>query len=616
MGVQPASAMSIDLLLCSAEPPSLSFSRMPAALQPAEPSLPEPLTEKVLSEASVQLTTSGRATLEACLMAFKANKISSTDLTAFCRSMGAYSEAMHVAFNFPAEREVPFVADVAGPAKREPPTPTDDTSSSQSKRQCVFGDSMAAEALMALMQSSGRSSSSSSTSSSPSSAASTTSTVMLPPIQSILPASPLVPKPAAHAKKEPSVPSSGASSSAGSFANAKQCKSRKTVQPRVAVPDSSKSKKQDTHATSDDDGAQSGRSTVSPDSASGRAASPPTPSEETSGVHNKYCHFCQHVKVRASGMLACGNTDCTRRFCEHCLSKSIGDDVDPETSEAWTTGTWSCPVCRKLCCCSVTECDKNHRHCKAYRYRVRRAEQASRRPSGRPDASSGVSTPREGDSCFEDDGPASGTCSTDAESSSTDFPALHRPRHVEGEASSSQVPRKMLNPSSLPPPIRPPSPGPSASSLDFNSNSLATTEQPNDSSSPVDASSDGPDSLTMAQHLKKNLLIGDGVGSEDGDGPQSFDSRKRMTRSDSHNDMVREDAPLSFSSASGSFSMPRPASYEKLSKACLEQEGEPQEPQREPRVDPQVEPQVEPRAAESQPMPQEPKEEEEEAEAK
>jgi len=370
MGVQPASAMSIDLLLCSAEPPSLSFSRMPAALQPAEPSLPEPLTEKVLSEASVQLTTSGRATLEACLMAFKANKISSTDLTAFCRSMGAYSEAMHVAFNFPAEREVPFVADVAGPAKREPPTPTDDTSSSQSKRQCVFGDSMAAEALMALMQSSGRSSSSSSTSSSPSSAASTTSTVMLPPIQSILPASPLVPKPAAHAKKEPSVPSSGASSSAGSFANAKQCKSRKTVQPRVAVPDSSKSKKQDTHATSDDDGAQSGRSTVSPDSASGRAASPPTPSEETSGVHNKYCHFCQHVKVkRASSMISCDNRGCNRRFCDYCLNTHVQDAVRID-------GNWNCPICRKACCCTMRECTKQHRHCKAYRYRRKRAAQA------------------------------------------------------------------------------------------------------------------------------------------------------------------------------------------------------------------------------------------------
>lgn len=100
--------------------------------------------------------------------------------------------------------------------------------------------------------------------------------------------------------------------------------------------------------------------------------------------HNKYCHFCQHVKVRASGMLACCNKDCTRRFCEHCLSKSIGDDVNPQTSTAWESGQWHCPVCRKLCCCAIGECPKSHRHCKAYRYRVRRAEQASKRASGAP----------------------------------------------------------------------------------------------------------------------------------------------------------------------------------------------------------------------------------------
>ena len=98
--------------------------------------------------------------------------------------------------------------------------------------------------------------------------------------------------------------------------------------------------------------------------------------------HNKYCHFCQHVKVRASGMLACCNKDCTRRFCEHCLSKSIGDDVNPQTSSAWVNGQWHCPVCRKLCCCAIGDCDKNHRHCKAYRYRVRRAEQQAVKRAG------------------------------------------------------------------------------------------------------------------------------------------------------------------------------------------------------------------------------------------
>mmetsp|Transcript_19170 Transcript_19170/g.48435 ORF Transcript_19170/g.48435 Transcript_19170/m.48435 type:complete len:470 (-) Transcript_19170:470-1879(-) len=101
---------------------------------------------------------------------------------------------------------------------------------------------------------------------------------------------------------------------------------------------------------------------------------------DQSSKHNKYCHFCQHLKVRASGMLACGNKDCTRRFCEHCLSKSLSDDVNPETSDSWHNGKWHCPVCRKICCCCVTECKMNHRHCKAYRYRRRRAEQHQKRP--------------------------------------------------------------------------------------------------------------------------------------------------------------------------------------------------------------------------------------------
>ena len=46
-------------------------------------------------------------------------------------------------------------------------------------------------------------------------------------------------------------------------------------------------------------------------------------------------------------------------------------------SGAWVSGQWHCPVCRKVCCCALGECLKNHRHCKAYRYRVRRAEQVT-----------------------------------------------------------------------------------------------------------------------------------------------------------------------------------------------------------------------------------------------
>lgn len=90
-------------------------------------------------------------------------------------------------------------------------------------------------------------------------------------------------------------------------------------------------------------------------------------------------------------MLACCNKDCTRRFCEHCLSKSIGDDVNPQTSAAWVNGQWHCPVCRKLCCCAIGDCDKNHRHCKAYRYRVRRAEQQAVKRAGTTGGGEGTS---------------------------------------------------------------------------------------------------------------------------------------------------------------------------------------------------------------------------------
>ena len=91
---------------------------------------------------------------------------------------------------------------------------------------------------------------------------------------------------------------------------------------------------------------------------------------EGDGKHNKYCHFCQHIKVKkAKSMRACTNPECARRFCEHCLSVHMSEiletyDVDSD---------WLCPICRKVCCCASQSCSKSHRHCKAYRYRLRRA---------------------------------------------------------------------------------------------------------------------------------------------------------------------------------------------------------------------------------------------------
>lgn len=98
--------------------------------------------------------------------------------------------------------------------------------------------------------------------------------------------------------------------------------------------------------------------------------------------HNKYCHFCQHVKVkRATSMLACENTECARRFCEHCLVTHLLHVVpaDGRGLQEPLDGKWLCPICRKVCCCAIQSCSRAHRHCKAYRYRQRRAEQAARR---------------------------------------------------------------------------------------------------------------------------------------------------------------------------------------------------------------------------------------------
>ena len=59
-----------------------------------------------------------------------------------------------------------------------------------------------------------------------------------------------------------------------------------------------------------------------------RAAPQQKEAAEDSSAHNKYCHFCQHIKVkRASSMIACENRGCNRRFCEHCLNTHVADPV-------------------------------------------------------------------------------------------------------------------------------------------------------------------------------------------------------------------------------------------------------------------------------------------------
>mmetsp|Transcript_22098 Transcript_22098/g.45033 ORF Transcript_22098/g.45033 Transcript_22098/m.45033 type:complete len:183 (+) Transcript_22098:99-647(+) len=68
----------------------------------------------------------------------------------------------------------------------------------------------------------------------------------------------------------------------------------------------------------------------------------PSQSTNNAKTHDKYCHFCQHVKV---SMLACEAQFCTHRFCTYCLSVHLGDDVSPD-GVAWKDGKWNCPTCR------------------------------------------------------------------------------------------------------------------------------------------------------------------------------------------------------------------------------------------------------------------------------
>jgi len=102
--------------------------------------------------------------------------------------------------------------------------------------------------------------------------------------------------------------------------------------------------------------------------------------EEPAASHHKYCHFCQHVKIRSSSMLGCQNPSCMRRFCRHCLLTHLGEE--DEMLDGSDAQPWYCPICRSKCCCAKSECTEEHRHCKAYRYRCSRAEKSIKGANG------------------------------------------------------------------------------------------------------------------------------------------------------------------------------------------------------------------------------------------
>ena len=60
-------------------------------------------------------------------------------------------------------------------------------------------------------------------------------------------------------------------------------------------------------------------------------------------------------------MMACENKGCARRYCEHCLTTQLKDNLCKETSSSWVNGLWMCPVCRyisiSIYVCMYTYCD-------------------------------------------------------------------------------------------------------------------------------------------------------------------------------------------------------------------------------------------------------------------
>jgi len=109
------------------------------------------------------------------------------------------------------------------------------------------------------------------------------------------------------------------------------------------------------------------------------ASNNPSPFNSPREAHNKYCHFCQHEKVKhTTSMYACSIPECQRRYCEYCLRVHL-QDLDSVKAAGAKGAEWKCPHCRRTCCCSKSFCELQHRHCKAFRYRLLRAQQAGLR---------------------------------------------------------------------------------------------------------------------------------------------------------------------------------------------------------------------------------------------
>eukprot|EP00475_Leptophrys_vorax_P028386 TRINITY_DN4100_c0_g1_i1.p1 TRINITY_DN4100_c0_g1~~TRINITY_DN4100_c0_g1_i1.p1 ORF type:complete len:305 (+),score=79.19 TRINITY_DN4100_c0_g1_i1:324-1238(+) len=76
--------------------------------------------------------------------------------------------------------------------------------------------------------------------------------------------------------------------------------------------------------------------------------------QDFSGGAGSSCHQCKSRRNHAD-LIFCTNVvdkknkGCRKKYCDHCLKKFYHEDV----GEIPDKENWSCPSCRKLCCCAA-----------------------------------------------------------------------------------------------------------------------------------------------------------------------------------------------------------------------------------------------------------------------
>eukprot|EP00475_Leptophrys_vorax_P003677 TRINITY_DN12156_c0_g1_i1.p1 TRINITY_DN12156_c0_g1~~TRINITY_DN12156_c0_g1_i1.p1 ORF type:complete len:722 (-),score=157.48 TRINITY_DN12156_c0_g1_i1:402-2489(-) len=91
----------------------------------------------------------------------------------------------------------------------------------------------------------------------------------------------------------------------------------------------------------------------SPRKGSGETATPTL--SASGGSAGSSCHQCKSRR-NVNDLIFCTNVvldkknkSCRKKYCEHCLKKFYHEDA----KDIPDRGNWSCPSCRKLCCCAA-----------------------------------------------------------------------------------------------------------------------------------------------------------------------------------------------------------------------------------------------------------------------